>query len=91
MVNSDFLNLALHDWTDADVVFANSVCFDDELYHNVTNLALKMKKGAFFISFTKRLPSADFVVLEYSLQQQSWGSSTVFIMQKAIHPQARGS
>jgi len=51
---------------------------------------VRLKKGAFFISFTKRLPAADFVVLEYELHQQSWGASTVYIMQKNTDPRSIG-
>lgn len=90
MIHCDFLNMAIFDWTAADMVFANTVCFDDELFRRVTDLALGLKKGAFFVCFTKRLPSADFVVLEYTLQHQSWGASTVYIMQKATHPRKPG-
>ena len=45
-----------------------------------------MRKGSFFISFTKRLLSPDFTVLEYELHNQSWGASTVYIMQKNTDP-----
>ena len=45
-----------------------------------------MRKGSFFITFTKRLPASDFTVLEYELHPQSWGSSTVYIMQKNTDP-----
>jgi hypothetical protein len=41
-----------------------------------------MRKGSFFISMTKRLPSSDFEVLEYEMYRMSWGEATVFIMQK---------
>ena len=41
-----------------------------------------MKKGSFFISLTKRLPSNEFQVLEYEMYRMSWGEATVFIMQK---------
>ena len=38
--------------------------------------------GSFFITLTKRLPSLDFVLLEYEMHQMSWGEATIFIMQK---------
>ena len=41
-----------------------------------------MRKGSFFISLTKRLPSSEFEVLEYEMYRMSWGEATVFIMQK---------
>jgi hypothetical protein len=41
-----------------------------------------MKMGSFFITLTKRLPTLDFVVLEYEMHKMSWGEATIFIMQK---------
>lgn len=34
------------------------------------------------ITFTKRLPNPDFVVVEQQMYQMSWGNATVFISQK---------
>ena len=45
-----------------------------------------MKKGSFFISLTKRLPVADFVVLEHEMCPMSWGNATIYIMQKTTEP-----
>ena len=45
-----------------------------------------MKKGSFFITLTKRLPSMDFTVLEFELYRMSWGEATIFIMQKNTDP-----
>ena len=84
--HGDFLNRAVCDWTDGDVIFANTVFFTDELYEQLTTLALLLRKGAIFICFTKPLPTKDFVVLERELQLQSWGSSSLYILQKATPP-----
>jgi hypothetical protein len=48
--------------------------------------AVGMKKGSIFITLTKRLPSPDFVILEYELHKMSWGEATIFIMQKTTDP-----
>jgi hypothetical protein len=45
-----------------------------------------MKRGSFFITLTKRLPIADFDVLEYELYEMSWGAATVYIHQKSTEP-----
>lgn len=45
-----------------------------------------MKKGSFFITFTKSLNINDFQVLEYELHEMSWGSATVYIHQKTTEP-----
>lgn len=69
-------------WEDADVVFMNSTCFDDTLMQHIATQAAGLKKGAFVISFTKRLPSHHFTVLEDEVYEMSWGGATVFIQQK---------
>jgi hypothetical protein len=51
-----------YDWSDGDIVFANSTCFTEEL---MTNLALQgesLKPGAYLITFTKGLDSKAFKV-----------------------------
>jgi len=39
MIRGDFLNLSNTDWSDADIVFANSTCYDDELMQKISDLA----------------------------------------------------
>lgn len=41
-----------------------------------------LKKGAFVVTFTKRLPSPDFTVVDQMMYEMSWGKATVFISQK---------
>ncbi len=41
------------DWSDGDVVFANSTCFDDELMLGLSKSAEKLKAGAIVVTFTK--------------------------------------
>jgi hypothetical protein len=49
----DFLDLSIKDWTDADIIFANSTCYDDDLMIKIGTTAVKMKKGSFFVSLTR--------------------------------------
>ena len=86
MLNGDMLNHKFKDWSDADVVLANSTCYSDEFMDKISDIALGLKKGAFVITFTKRLPASDFNVLEYELHDMSWGGATVYIMQKTTEP-----
>mmetsp|Transcript_32729 Transcript_32729/g.40201 ORF Transcript_32729/g.40201 Transcript_32729/m.40201 type:complete len:249 (-) Transcript_32729:235-981(-) len=44
-------------WTTADVAFANSTCFTEELMLAITEKAELMKPGSFFITFTRRIAS----------------------------------
>jgi len=70
------------DWSDGDVVFANSTCFDEWLMAKLATTADRMAVGSFFVTFTKRLPSAKWEVLEAVMEQMSWGGATVFIHKK---------
>ena len=39
MIRGDILNRITKDWTDGDVIFANSTCFDDEMMQKVSDIA----------------------------------------------------
>ena len=41
-----------------------------------------MKPGTFFITFTRKLPSEEWTILEYERMLMSWGEVTVYIQQK---------
>ena len=86
-IQGDATDFAVHDWSDGDVLFANSTCFDDKLMRAVSDQARALKKGSIFITLTKRLPGAHFTVLESELHQMSWGGATVYIQQKTTDPQ----
>ena len=62
--------------------FANSTCFDKNLMDSIARKAEKMEKGSYFITFTKSLPSEEWVILESKVYKMSWGNATVFIQRK---------
>ena len=69
-----------YDWSDGDVVFANSTCFDEKLMGDMAAMARNLKPGAFFVTFTKGLNIPDaFEVIERKRYRMSWGPATVFI------------
>jgi len=70
------------DWSDGDVILANSTCFDDTLMRGMCEMAHSLKAGAIFITFTKPLNSPYFEVLEKQRQHMSWGAATVFIQRR---------
>jgi len=82
--NSDF---RLIDWSDADVCFANSTCFDEQLMTDLARQAERMKLGAYFMTLTKGLQSTHFQVVESKQYPMSWGMATC-ITQKKILPAA---
>lgn len=68
-----------YDWSDGDVVFANSTCFDDDLMDSLSQEAENLKPGAMVVTFTKGMTSDKFEVLERKRYKMSWGPATVFI------------
>ncbi len=78
-VCGDFTKL---DWTDASLLFANSTCYDGALMNELAEAAKNCKVGTFMITFTKKLPSPLWQVLEFQRYQQSWGEATVYIQKK---------
>ena len=93
MLHKDKSNVEIHhasildyDWSDGDVVFANSTCFDIQLMDSISHKALKLKLGALIITFTKELtldPLNEgyplFEILDRTRYNMSWGPATVFI------------
>jgi SAM-dependent methyltransferase len=53
-LNADFLNLAFKDWRDADVIFCNSTCFDEQLMNKFCDRASKL-----FVTLFRLMKSAN--------------------------------
>lgn len=68
-----------YDWSDGDVIFANSTCFSEELMQSLSDQAERLKPGAIVVTFTKGLTSRAFELLERKRYRMSWGPATVFI------------
>ena len=76
--HEDLLNPAI-DWTDGDVVFANSTCFSNELMDGIASRAQAMADGALLITFSTAINSLWFKVVYKKRYTMSWGPATVFI------------
>lgn len=74
------------DWSDAAFVFSNSTCFSEDLMESLSLKAQKLKKGAFFVTFTEDLPqclnSDKWEVSKGFKRFMSWGLATVYIHHK---------
>lgn len=70
------------DWSDGDIIFANSTCFDDNLMNGISKLAEKLKKGSCVISLTKHLKSDKFRIVDQRSDKYSWGVATTYIQLK---------
>jgi hypothetical protein len=81
VINGDFLE---HSWSEASFIFANSTCFSNELMNKLAKKSSEVKKGAFFITFTKRLPGLGeaWEVKEGFKRIMSWGIATVYVHRK---------
>jgi hypothetical protein len=80
-INGDFLQ---SDWSDASLLFANSTCFSPDLMESLSVKADEVKVGAYFITFTKKLPSLseNWIVFDSFRRLMSWGIATVYIHKK---------
>lgn len=85
-VFGDYLNIKNggKNWTNGDVVFANSTSYTDETMEKLALIAKQMKKGSFFISISKILPTKSFNLVDYGMFPTSFGEATVYLQQK-IH------
>ena len=81
------------DWSHADLVLANSTCFDQPLLIKIAEKCSLLKKGSWMFTLTKKLPSAelDFYTDEKDLEwecvmsikrEMSWGMATIHIQRK---------
>jgi hypothetical protein len=86
LVAGSFLQLDIHDWTDADVVFINSASFTEELLAGIAVLAARMRIGSRVITLTNALPEKSvgkkFKVVYRERSEMSWGAATVFVHER---------
>ena len=47
------------DWSSADLVLANSTCFDQPLLIKIAEKCSLLKKGSWMFTLTKKLPTAE--------------------------------
>ena len=80
VVCGSFLEL---DWPlDADVVFANSTCFDEQLMDDIATQGQALRDGVIVITLTKQLNSPYFKLVYSEQHLMSWGNATVNVMIK---------
>ncbi len=77
-------DLTQYDWSNADLVLANSTCFDRELMQKILEKAEKMKTGSFIVTFTQSLPDNDtFELVSSEKKVMSWAKATVNVYRKS--------
>ncbi|CAM9133824.1 unnamed protein product [Scytosiphon promiscuus] len=70
------------DWSDGDVVFANSTCFGDDLMKKLAQGATALKEGAIVVTMTDPVPSPAFEVLEETVMGQAGRCATTCYIQR---------
>ena len=83
------------DWADADLVLANSTCFDTALLHKLAHKCRLLKKGTWIFSLSRKIPNVreghdfvpqskghDFECVMSIDRPMSWGTATVHIQRK---------
>mmetsp|Transcript_278 Transcript_278/g.491 ORF Transcript_278/g.491 Transcript_278/m.491 type:complete len:293 (+) Transcript_278:158-1036(+) len=78
------------DWSDGDVVLANSTCFSPELMRNLEERATQMMRpGALFISLTRRFQHISVTdaweLLESFERRMSWGPAEVHVHRRRMN------
>lgn len=75
------------DWSEADVVWANSTCFGTDLMAHLSRYSEKMDINTYFITLTQKLQSKHWELINGGeLMPMSWGSATIYVWKKIKPP-----
>jgi hypothetical protein len=53
--NGSLTDLSLYDWTQGDIVFANSTCFDDNLFLFIESVCDRIKPGSYLVTLSQSI------------------------------------
>ena len=87
-------------WQDADMIFINSTCFNQEMMEQIYQQSLSCKRGTWVVTNTMPLPHAEKVpeggdppehlhwqkIYKTSQLQMSWGKATLNLFYKITEP-----
>ncbi len=71
-----------HDWSNGDVVFMQTTCFNENLMKRLEEQAEWLKPGSMVITLSKYLRSPSFKIIMNKKYPMGWGEATVFIHKK---------
>jgi SAM-dependent methyltransferase len=74
------------DWSAADCVFINATCFSNALMEKLALVADRMASGSWAVTITRRLPSAEWAVLEHQTFSMNDGGAATFYIHRKISP-----
>ena len=69
-IQGSILDTTLIDWTDGDVVFANSTCFDNSMMQMLFEISQTMKLGSIFITLSQSLINATLPIADNNCSEQ---------------------
>jgi len=78
-VNADLLK---YDFSEADIVLVNAVCFPTSLMEKLVRKLDDLKPGSLVITLAQALPSKDFEVKFSKLYAASWGKTMAFVQER---------
>lgn len=70
------------DWSDADVVYASSICFPDDLVDAIAERGKCLKKGTIILSLKVWKPASQYKVVSSLQLKMSWGATSLCILEK---------
>jgi SAM-dependent methyltransferase len=81
MIQGSFLDV---DFSNADFVFMNSTCFQEDLMELLEEKLEKLRPHAHVISLSKALKSPAFYQYKHKLYEFSWGQATAYYHRKRL-------
>lgn len=81
LVKGDILKA---DLSDADIIFMNSTCFQEDLMNALDEKLESVRPNAHIISLSKPLKSPAFHQYKHKLYEFSWGQATAFFHRKRL-------
>src|SRR4051812_44544948 len=76
------------DWSDGELVFANSTCFSEPLIAALSERAEYLRTGSIVVTMSKPLTSAVFELLSTSKRWMAWGVGTVYVQRRSSRPRS---
>ena len=66
------------EWTDGDIVFANSTCFSQDLMDKISEKAAELRSGAIIITLTQQLRNPELILMKSRQFAMSWVAATAY-------------
>lgn len=81
LIHGDILKM---DYSDADIVFVNSTCFQEDLMNALDEKLECLRPNAHIITLSKPLKSPAYYQYKHKLYDFSWGQATAFYHRKRL-------